>query len=440
MPSKSRRNKKKRIKNGNDRMKKDNFIMKGSEMKNNASPGFNGTPNVNHGFVGTSNDEDIEVPAQMFTQGGKNLLMGFLSPQELEKIAVVNYYDGDSGYQRHFTDKRSMKFQGFLLGGGISPTDILLNDRENKSTEFIPNKNNSCQGILKFKKSKKVYIVDGQTRGKGYVEASKKGLDTNYKIPFILMMEKDKEENFQFGTINYEQTQVDKSQLAAAFDVSIKEGEDRYSDEQFNQGIVFAALRQAHVDEGSPLFDMFKGMPNEKPYTGSEKKDHGVLNKRRALGIKPFLSRLTHKAGAYYWLTQRHFVKGNNAEDRINVMADIMNNYYSAIKSIIPDAFEYPRDFVLLKSPGNYSLMFLLPKLLEYFKAKGMSFSKKNFSNVLYHCDILQDSNKWRSSKKTHKRKAGYIVKNYSTMGRYEELANEMYTSIMRNIEETQKK
>jgi len=435
MPSKSRRNKKKRIKNGNDRMKKDNFIMKGSEMKKNASPGFNGMTDVKHGFTSTSNDYDIEVPAQIFIQGSKTMVMGSLTPKQLEEVAEAAYYEDRAGYQRRGTEVRSEKFEDFLLKGGISPPCIVLNDIGNKSTEFIPSKGNPSQGTLRFKKGKKVDIVDGQTRGKGLVDAGNNGLKSLFQIPFSLTFLNKIEEAFQFCTINDKQQSVKKAHLAAVYDSITRQGggENELSDEQIKRGIISDALRQIHLDESSPLYDIFQ-LPDEYKYTTQQKKDCPIRNHRRWVGQESYLTSLDK--GAYGWLCQRHFVQDNDAEYRANYLARILKDYYSAIKDIHPDAFNHGRNYVILKGAGIYSLMGLLTGLLEYLKIKEMSFNKKNFSKILSKCELLHEREKWMSSDKRNKQKPGHIAKNFGNQAAYNLLTTKMYNSIMRNIEE----
>ena len=435
MSSKSGRSKRKRIRDGNSWTKKDNSIKKGSEMKKNASPGFNGTSDANHGFVGTSNDEDIIVPAQLCTQGDKIMVIGSLTHKQLEQISEAAYYEDQEGYQRRFTEKRSEAFQDFLLKGGISPPNIVLNDRGGKSTEFIPIKKNSIQGNLRFKKGKKVGIVDGQTRVKGLVDAGNNGLKGVFQISFSLMSLKNEiGEASQFCTINDKQAAVKKSHLAAVYDLITQQGgEDELSDEQIKRGIISDALRQLHLDESSPFYDIFK-LPDEYPYTNQQKKDFPIYGHRRWVSQESVISSLVK--GAYNWLNNRHFVPDNDTKYRADYLAQILKNYYSAIKDIIPDAFNYGRNYVVLKGAGVYILTGLLTKFLEYMKIKDMSFSKRNFAKLLSKCDLLHEKEKWMGSNKNLKQKAGWIVKNHANQAAYKPLVVKIYNYTMRNIEE----
>lgn len=438
MSNKANKRRRKRI--GNSCTQKSSSNKKGTEMKSNVTPGFSNGNEEQHGFIGTLNKSDIEVPAIILEQNGKRMVIGSLTPKQLEEVSEAAYYNDSTGYQRLHTEGRSEKFEDFILKGGISPPNVVLNDIGNKSTEFILDKKNPNQGRIIFKKGKKVNIVDGQTRGKGLVDACKNGLKLSFQIPFSLTFLSKSEEALQFCTINDEQQSVKKSHLAAVYAVygstTQQEGrENELSEEQIKRGIISDALRQVHLDKISPLYDIFI-LPDEYKYTSQQKKDFTILKHRRWVGQESFLTSLNKGTGAFGWLCQRHFVQSDDAKDRANILANILKDFYASIKDINPDAFNYAKNHVILKGPGIYSLMGLLPKLLEYLKIKGLSFNKTNFSNLLSNCRLLYEKDKWESSDKRNKKKPGWVAKNHGNQAAYDVLTRNMYNSIMSKIEE----
>jgi hypothetical protein len=68
------------------------------------------------------------------------------------------------------------------------------------------------------------------------------------------------------------------------------------------------------------------------------------------------------------------------AEDSV---ASVIDRYWSAIKNVFPEAFDSPRDYVIQKTPGIFSLHVLAPSVIELVRAKKQDLDITSFIAVV---------------------------------------------------------
>ena len=109
--------------------------------------------------------------------------------------------DKDIGYQRVLSHSRVKRIKNFIANGNAIPGAIIIScdNAKYKNDEIsIPNKPNAA------------WIIDGQHRSAGAVEASKEGYDINLPVIAFINLD-DQEQTEYFVTINKEAKGVPSS-------------------------------------------------------------------------------------------------------------------------------------------------------------------------------------------------------------------------------------
>lgn len=244
----------------------------------------------------------------------------------------------NQGYQRRPMKNRISKIASFInrRPNAILPTSILISAR--KGVDFNPE--NSNIGILEFNKFP-AYIVDGQHRIEGLAHYSNElqGEEwLNKDLPVVVLDGFDKiDEIKQFFILNNEAKKV-ATDLAERLlgDIAIQDGEQMQelignrSDWKLRAIKVIDMLNEK---EDSPWYKKIR-LPN------SDKLATHIVNQTSFLkSLQPVF-----RDGALSAV--------RNADD----CYDRLKSYWLAVKKIFPDAFSDPRQYVIQKTPGVFSL------------------------------------------------------------------------------------
>ncbi len=267
--------------------------------------------------------------------------------------------DKDQGYQRIPTRSRLLKIVRFIENekNPIFPTSVLLSSREKLEFKSRDGEN----GLLKI--NRPLWIVDGQHRiyglrlavtDKGYYEWKER------ELPVIILDNFDKpEETVQFYILNTTQKRV-PTDLAQRLIRKI-DYEDvspiafSTSEEWKIKGLQITDFLNETCEERNVWFERIR-LPN------TERKKYHVINQNSFLiSLKPLLS--------------QGVLQGK--EKPADICYKILRNYWFAIKEIIPESFSSPREYVIQKTPGVFSLHDLANRLMlgtndyttAYFKA-----------------------------------------------------------------------
>ncbi len=267
--------------------------------------------------------------------------------------------DNKEGYQRPPSESRLRPKKGsvvrYLLQElGVFPTSVLLNVRD-KSLAFIPEKRITDKiefGTLRIDDKSKLWIIDGQHR----IEALKRAAAEvpefeNYPLPVSLTNISDKfMELLQFYIINTRQSKIPTAiayHHMQKFYEKIKI-ESQYKwvqnfilgEKQEKQALAGMVVDYLAEDENSPFYNKIK-------YVGEERDDYLVEDHVLIRYISSIFK-------------EKIFTGLSPIE-----IADLLIDYWSAIKDLYPNAFrvENRNNFTLLKHTGIASFTYLFPSI-----------------------------------------------------------------------------
>lgn len=309
------------------------------------------------------NLENVKVPAVKGRFGPHSFYSFAITPRHLLKIAFVNHQalnhpDGRPAYQRMINKGRIKKIGQFIAGGGIFPTNLLINLLEKCRFDLLPNAD-AAEGALTFgwlylpNKYKSAWIIDGQHRLYGFTNLDDRYLDETL---FVLAFEKmdTKTEADLFITINHEQKSVPKS-LLISLQADLKL--DSENPKESLSALASSLVRTLSLDATSPLFRRFStpGLPPEESQN---------------LTLPEVVKGLTRSA-----LLGRVIAKGQilpgylaHSTDRktIDRSRKIVNGYFRAVMEANPDRWATGRSAYICVNPGIRAHLLLIQEVLKY--------------------------------------------------------------------------
>jgi len=272
--------------------------------------------------------------------------------------------DNREGYQRPPKESRFSSGKGSIVRYlmdelGTFPTSVLVNVRT--PVKFVA-KESIADGIdygeLSFDENEPLWIVDGQHR----LEALKRAMASKpefaeYPLPVsILNLETRFEEMLHFYLVNSRQRKIPTNLVYRQLQVMVNKivlGEKEWLKEiivgpaEERQAMAAFIVDFLESEEGSP----FQG---KLQFMGEEKEPHHLLSDE-------MLTRYTAKI-----LTEKAYA-GMGYERVAEMLAD----YWNAIKELFPHCFENPGEYTLLKSTGVASFTYLFPTIFAYCAADG---------------------------------------------------------------------
>jgi len=357
-------------------------------------------------------------------QHGRKLLVGKISARDLARlyekgVISVDVFSSSNpdGYQRALQKTRSRRFGRFVGDGnkGISPTAILLYVRE---PDRFPNP--IKPGIYELPSEADehgplLWLADGQHRTDGLSEALKEGWllpDSEYEIPVSILFWDSKrgpsdprlEEASQFYTINQEQKRM-RTDLAHEY-IFKKNQEDvgpigdstPIEKKKKREYIPYeiSISRTLTRDPSSPWYGLI-ALPN----TGEGAVSEGSFT-------DSLLPVIEYAATAGLTVGQ---------------VIQLLKNFWSAVFSNCPDAKSKPEEYVLLKTPGIYSLHIFLPTLLIRRPNLGKLPSADQFRAVLSTVGDKFTDEYWNS-------KNGGAAQFGTSRKSFQELANDIISEL----------
>lgn len=316
-----------------------------------------------------------------------------------------NMFDIDTliriqGYQRAPIRSHYSKVKEYLLNfeDAILPTAVLLSARYD--VEFVRN-GNSNTGKIIISEDKPLYIIDGQHRIYGIRAAIETGKAENlydFPLPCIILSNIDKVvEIRQFYTVNSTQKRV-RTDLAENLlkNLALKDEREKEVLQKARKVWIIAALNianQLNSDPESPWYKRIR-KPNQDPHPNLIVSQHSFITSLAPV-IKTFYDSKT--------------------EDEI---ATWINNFWKALRNLMPEAFDRPREFVIQKTPGIYSLHMVLPSIIIHLLEEG-DLSASAFKKFLMKDpDHFLDPGFWRSGEDG--------AATYNSMGAFRTLAEEI--------------
>jgi DGQHR domain-containing protein len=322
----------------------------------------------------------MQLVAMQFHQNGKTMYYAALPVSLLldeQKIRVDKYNaKTDTGYQRNTSSGRFRDFARYVgTARGISPSALLLNVRgEIGSFKTI----SGNMGILNMPDDAVMFIVDGQHRIDGYREAvsdPKYKMDQQFEVPAIIMRENEYEEAKQFIIINKTQKGV-RPDLAERFISRMLRDETMAGMSNLPDAltrdmtwrpqataIVDTLNRKMSDDEEQDFYEnpwyLRIQLPNDP------KANTIISQKAFEDSLKPILN--NDSFGAY-----------NTLE-----MSIILARYWKALRLMMPQAFEDPKNYVLQKTTGAFVFHKVLPRVMSLSTRSGGRFTITTVLDVL---------------------------------------------------------
>lgn len=324
------------------------------------------------------------VVAQRLVQDGVTVYVTALDAGTINRLSLVDQWKPyledthpDQGYQRAVVQAHAKKIAKYLLDEDeerLMPTAILLSSR--KPLRFQPldiegNGGDGPQvGILELEGP--LYKVDGQHRTEGFKIAAEADPALNrFPLPTVIMEARDKmEEIKQFYTVNTTAKRV-RTDLADRLLRAMGE-----FDEVPTKGWRKKALEIVDYlakEPGGPWQGLIK-MPNALT---------GIASQRTwTESLKPVLD-------------------GILGDQPSETIAKAVSNYWRALKKLMPEAFEDPKEYVIQKSTGVFALNEVAAHVFKIAYQEGGDFSVDHLAEIL---ERAADSGKldaqfWASTK-----------------------------------------
>jgi DGQHR domain-containing protein len=363
-------------------------------------------------------------------QKGRRIFTGILDAGDLIDITIVDHYssartpdDPKQGYQRPPERSRITRIGSYLIknivedddvnGNGLFPTAVTLAAR-------TPLKYDPETSRLTIEYDKKLQVVDGQHRIEGLRYAIKEKEELYLKefpIPFVIMETPDRiVEMNQFRTINGTaksvRTDLVNSILAA---IAASRGDEYITEKDKWRVVVTRVIDRLDKDADSPWHNLIL-MPDE---AGSPKSVDGKIVRATSF--------MTSLKPVYDWLDYFNFLRdADDLATKADVMYDVLAPYWSAIKTVVPDAFESPNDYVIQKTPGLFSLHNLLVKdLVPHLFRNRLDWTWTNFIKLIEESPELSDADFWH--------KGSGRASSYGSMKGFHELYELLRNSINLN-------
>ena len=343
----------------------------------------------------------VSVPAVQAVQNGHQLFLFFLSADTLKDLPIqVERYDPDKpydahdqGYQRSPERNRARRFSRYLQNAdALSPTALMLNDRHSV-TEFDAQRNE-----LLFDTAKgPIFNYDGQHRELGYrFRLEDDPSFGKFCIPVVMTRGIDKlTEMLQFQTINSTAKGVATSLVNAILAKHhAREGDDVLSGTVQTRNVVgYKVTEQVNNDPDGPWHQLIV-LPNQKLWTKKEITEVPARKHTRVVKANSFVDALRP---LYDYVTMLRGVTAT-VDERAEEIASIVNEFWTALKDQMPDAFASPRDSALFKSGGIGPIHLVLRDLLTKMYLARRQFVRNEFKIMIAGSDLLTDADFWSSS------------------------------------------
>lgn len=380
-----------------------------------------------HRYGGTK-DKNMRysVPAVRGVQNRQELFLFFLPakalkalPIQVEKFdAVKSYDDPNQGYQRAPENNRARRFARYLAEPDAkSPTAIMLNDR-NSQTVYDAEK---AELIFDTEKGP-IFNYDGQHRQLGY-EFRLDGDEqfAEFPIPVVMTRGMDKlTEMLQFRTINSTAKGVATALVNAILaKLHATEGDEAINPSEHRNVVCYKVTEALNKDPNSP-WHMLIALPNDPQWTKSAIAEDPAREHTRVIKANSFVDALRP---VYDYMAMLKMA--DTLDTRALQIGGTINEFWSALKQRMPEAFERPNDYALFKSNGVGPMHLVLRHLLIEMHAGRRNYEREEFLTMMDGSDLLGNHEFWHSENADGAR-------NYSGKAGWPDLAKR----IIRDLEE----
>lgn len=296
-------------------------------------------------------NQTIQLKVSRFEQNGQVMFLGVMSSSDIIRIAKVDVRDekgNPSGYQRHRDEVRCRRIAEFInQPTSVLPGSIMLNLRG--SSTFVSEGGDDSHGTLDIPDRKgAAWLVDGQHRmgGFGYTERK-------FTLPVVFFENLPRrQEMLNFSIINDTQKGINTS-LTLSILGELRESSAGWKIQAHDIGY------RLNRDPDSPWLEQIN-------MTGAKGMHRPVNLASFANALKPLL---------------RHhgFFQTMELDDQVL----LLKRFWRVVRKIFPDAWDEPRQHILLKTLGVYTMSQVAAYVFELCAASGGDFSEKRMLEYL---------------------------------------------------------
>lgn len=281
----------------------------------------------------------------------REVLLGFATADLLCKLSFPDTFDEDSGqgYQRPFNERHSLDFRRYIKTKSSSTIPLTLNLRPTDSRVWRIRKLDDVRVQLEISPGATNIMtqVDCQHR-LGHLS------DLPVSLPFMCFVGlSDKEEMEVFSIINGKAKGLSTSLL----DYHASKLTDSLAEERPE---LFIALQLNSMEE-SPWFSRLN------------------LGGKRTSGLRRIVSLRMMQQATNKFLKATDILSSCSAEEAVIVLFD----FWSVVKTVLPDEWENPRRNMLAKGIGVYSLTQIAADIYVECRDAGEPCDRRVFASAL---------------------------------------------------------
>jgi DGQHR domain-containing protein len=347
------------------------------------------------------------IPAMPIKQGGGGvLLLGRLSVPELLSIARVDHFDGakgttdpDNGYQRPEDPARVRSMKRYIAEETkdrdlIVPTSFVLCCR-------TPWDFDEAHGLLTVPADGVLYVVDGQHRLAGFREvmggddaALKKKLE-KFDVPVVILNGYAREREMTlFADVNGNAKSVRTDLVRMILSKLMEHGGEEAIRERDQWKVALARAVEYLNKEADGVWKDCIVLPDQQPYSRPELAENPSLAKQRFLRATSFMHSLKPLHEFLSQLNLQQY-KTKSIDEKAHMLAEIIQEFWKAVKSVNPEPFENPRDYVLQRSTGVFTLNLMLKDTVAVLYEARLPWGEANFRSQLERIPDLKSPEYW---------------------------------------------
>jgi DGQHR domain-containing protein len=316
---------------------------------------------------------------------GQDLIIGVLPAGEVLDRAQVDYVDvthNPEGYQRPLLQGRLRDVASYVRSDeqAILPTAVLVSIRDGNAVKFNATGSNGAYevGDVTIADDIPLWVVDGQHRLFGIrtaieaaAEDAKQGTPgaqetleklRSYPIPVSLFEAPEKFIEMRTFFV------VNDKQKGVATDVVDELILQHYQKPGSAKKLSEKELRRAKATEVVHLLSTTPGQPwSGRLLLAGQKATRGTYRLKghtMVVALDPVL--------------RHNYVKLLPDADTATLVGD----FWAALQTLMPEAFDTPEDYTLMKTPGVYAWHMVLPSVIEHLRDR-QDFSRNAFVKVL---------------------------------------------------------
>lgn len=345
----------------------------------------------------------MELKLVPFLQEGTQMYVGTMRVDDILRVGRVDEWKDEegtvTGYQRAPETARTGKVAQYLRSDPhpLMPTSVLLSYRGRLKT--MGHGNGSVS--VSIDDSDSLWIVDGQHRIFGFKRAIEElGIERlrDYALPVVIVENPSVEaEASQFRIINetMKKVRTDLARRLLAISVAARGVDGRRHMRETGrlwEATAVEIIQVLNTDDDSP----WKG--RIQPPNTRKLPSHVVRELSFSTSLKPLLNKMPYRN----WTAER--------------LSRVLKAYWRAWQSLAPEAFEEPQDYVLLKTPGVFSLHQLLYSVMEVLRDQNISEpDDRDFLNILGDLGVYAKEETWRADNREGAALAG-SMKGFSVL------------------------